>query len=121
MGELGLVASGAGLAYGIAKRGARHAFVKELKSELSHSDRSLAAAERISKAEGILGRELSPAERQAVIRAHEAGENAIGSYSSIELREKAGILKDAGFDHSERRQLVEEGVVGRERAAPPGQ
>ena len=73
------------------------------------------------KAEEILGLRLSPEQQRAVEEAHlvgygERGKNGalagIGNYTEDQLRRKAEILRQAGFSPSQRRQLMEAGVVG---------
>ena len=73
------------------------------------------------KAEEILGLRLSPEQQRAVEDAHlvgygEKGKDGsiagIGNYTEDQLRRKAEILRQAGFSHSQRRQLMEAGVVG---------
>jgi len=88
------------------------------------------AATPASRAEDLLGRKLTPEQEAAVQRAHEVGLGAkgrdggpagIGNYTDAQLREKAGILKQAGFSEAERRRLVEAGIVGlRAGELPPG-
>ena len=76
---------------------------------------------RQRSAETILERPLSPREARAVQAAHEIGEGqlgrdgtlaGIGNYTDQQLRDKARILREAGFSRDERRRLIESGVVG---------
>lgn len=74
-----------------------------------------------TEAEFILGRRLTDAERDAIQRAHAVGHAqpgrngrpaGYGNYTDAQLREKAEILRRAGFNESQRRALIEGGVVG---------
>ncbi|MFC1576566.1 AarF/UbiB family protein [Candidatus Omnitrophota bacterium] len=85
--------------------------------------------------EDVLGRSISREERIAVERAHAVGEghylgrrnldgtyekheNADLAYTPLEIALKARILREVGFSQSERRALIEHGVVGnREKEA----
>ena len=88
------------------------------------------AATPASRAEDVVGRKLSPEQQGAVQRAHQVGLGekgadgslaGVGNYTDAQLREKAKILKDAGFNEGERRRLIESGVVGLRRGElPPG-
>lgn len=82
------------------------------------------AAQRLTQAETLIGRQLSEAEKNALLRAHEVGANelgrdgtkaGIGNYTDAQLRQKAELLKEAGFNETERRALIEKGIVGYER------
>ena len=73
------------------------------------------------RAEEVLEIKLSPSQRSAVEEAHlvgqgERGRNGaiagIGNYTEDQLRRKAEILRRAGFSSSQRRKLMEAGVVG---------
>ncbi len=60
----------------------------------------LSNVERIAAAEGSLGRKLTAAEKQALIDAHEVAAGTgrgYGTYSATDLKQKADILKKAGF------------------------
>ena len=86
-------------------------------------NRSLAS--RGDQASEVLGREITDQQALAVQRAHEVGSGAgqlgrdgknppgLFNYTDEQLREKAKILKEAGFSQGERRALVEKGIVGR--------
>lgn len=83
---------------------------------------------RFAKAESALGRKLSAEENAAVLNAHRVGEGelgkdglkaGIGNYTDAQLRQKAQILKDAGFSDVERRILIEKGLVGSVPATLP--
>ena len=84
-------------------------------------DLTIEARIRLLKAEIILDRMLSPKQEQAILKAHrvglgEVGEDGtparIGNYTDKHRRNKALILRDAGFSLSERRLLMENGIVG---------
>ncbi len=76
---------------------------------------------RILESEKILKRSIPPDQRNAIMKAHEVGRGAkgkngsparIGNYTISQLRKKAKLLKKAGFNQSEIRQLMENGIVG---------
>src|SRR5262245_11377749 len=76
---------------------------------------------RAQRAKDVVGRPLSDSKLHAVAQAHlvgsgERGRNGgmaqLGNYTPAQLRKKATILKRAGFSKSERRSLMEAGVVG---------
>lgn len=75
-------------------------------------------AERIAKAEELLreslGRKLTDAEKIAILKAHFTGDASVYNVPPEQLAEKARILKEAGFDHEQRREIIESGL-----AAPP--
>ena len=81
----------------------------------------IAPSSSINKAEEVLGTRLSPSQKEALEKAHlvgqeERGKNgaiaSIGNYTEDQLRQKAEILRQAGFSSSQRRKLIEEGIVG---------
>lgn len=75
----------------------------------------LANPERITEAEKLLGRQLSPQEREALIKAHEVGSETgrgYATYSPTDLKQKADILKAAGFSATDRDQLMRKGIAG---------
>ncbi|WP_374076418.1 hypothetical protein [Bdellovibrio bacteriovorus] len=75
----------------------------------------LSNAERVAEAEKLIGRGLSEQQRQALIKAHEVGAETgrgYGTYSATDLKQKADILKTAGFSDTERDQLMRQGVAG---------
>lgn len=88
------------------------------------------ASSPATRAEETVGRSLTPEQQAAVQAAHEVGLGApgrngqlagVGNYTDAQLREKAEILKRAGFTEAERRKLIEAGVVGfRPNELPPG-
>lgn len=72
-------------------------------------------------AESSIGRSVSDEQAEAIERAHLVGEGigkdgvnpaGIGNYTQAHIREKARILKEAGFSRAEIRKLMEDGVVG---------
>ncbi|MGZ3694590.1 MAG: hypothetical protein ACXWQO_10445, partial [Bdellovibrionota bacterium] len=105
-------------------------FVETISRPKNITEAALAAseetAERLRNAENSLGRELTPRQQNAVIRAHEVGEGkagkaingdmpaAKGNYSLSQIREKERILRNEGFTTGEIRSLMDEGVVGSE-------
>jgi hypothetical protein len=75
----------------------------------------LSDAERKGVAEVLLGRALSKEEQSALIAAHEVGkERGAGffTYTPEELRDKARILRSAGFNSRERAILMRNGIAG---------
>ena len=68
------------------------------------------------------GRQIIPQQKEAIDEAHLVGEGQvgkdgitsarIGNYTQAQIREKARILKNAGFTQAEIRKLMEAGVVG---------
>ena len=82
---------------------------------------NLTDSERLAESERVLGRELNPTQRQAVIDTHNigAGEiglngqmSEIGNYTPTQIARKARRLREAGFDRTEARRLMENGLVG---------
>ncbi|MNJ91127.1 hypothetical protein D3C87_87720 [compost metagenome] len=87
----------------------------------------LSSAERVKEAESVLARALSAPERDALLKAHDVGAGtgrgivassdgtidlARSTYSSADLREKAEILKKAGFSEADREVLMRRGLAG---------
>ena len=73
------------------------------------------------KAEEVLGTKLSSSQKKAIEEAHLVGQGQvgrdgtparIGNYTEDQLRRKAEILKQAGLSSSQRRTLMEKGIVG---------
>lgn len=64
------------------------------------------------KAERLLKHPLTSAQRTAVEKAHLIGKGPVGHYTAEEIRQKALVLKAAGFKPDEIRSLMTEGVVG---------
>jgi hypothetical protein len=81
---------------------------------------------RLRYASGLLGRGLTAQQQIALIQAHRIGKgergtngrrtqisvSGRGNYSLAQLRRKAKILRQAGFNRQETRMLMERGVVG---------
>ena len=76
---------------------------------------------RIAEAEYILNRTIPDHQRKAIIKAHNVGKGQkgvdgsfakIGNYTPAQLRQKAKLLKKAGLNSDEIRQLMEKGIVG---------
>lgn len=129
--ETGL--SAAGLKFGLGTKGVRAAESGLATAEVNArrvADDALAAPalaaktpkyESTTKATGVLGRELSDAQIEAVESAHRVGRGlpgkdgtpaGVGNYTWAQLREKQKLLKSAGFRDDEIRRLMEKGVVG---------
>lgn len=77
---------------------------------------SLSNADRLGVAKTLLGRTLSKAEQDAIIAAHNLGKGREGAgfftYTEQELRDKARILRRAGFNSKERDILMRNGITG---------
>lgn len=73
---------------------------------------SLPPEARLAKAQELLGKELSPEQQSAILKAHEVGSSGEGKFTKAELLEKARILDEAGFTKEERRVLMENGITG---------
>ncbi|MBX3016925.1 MAG: hypothetical protein KF767_03470 [Bdellovibrionaceae bacterium] len=108
-----------------AETGARQLAADVVKAEtLAANARRFEAAD---KGAGVLGRQLTATQRDAVESAHVVGRGqlgkdgtpaGVGNYTWAQLREKQRILKEAGFSDADIRQLMEKGVVGDLRATP---
>jgi hypothetical protein len=75
----------------------------------------LSNIERVAAAEKSLGRTLTAAEKKALVDAHEvaaATGRGYGTYSATDLKNKADILKTAGFSEAERDLLMRQGLAG---------
>ncbi|WII72776.1 hypothetical protein QJS83_02690 [Bdellovibrio sp. 22V] len=75
----------------------------------------LTNAQRVSEAEKLLGRGLSEEQKKALIKAHEVGMDTgrgYGTYSPTDLKQKADILRTAGFNEAERDTLMRRGIAG---------
>ncbi|EQC47295.1 hypothetical protein [Bacteriovorax sp. Seq25_V] len=79
------------------------------------------AVDRKKLSESSLDKKLSDKEHEAIEKAHMVGAGElgadgslakVGNYSLAQLKEKAKILKEAGFSPSEVRKLMEDGIVG---------
>lgn len=75
----------------------------------------LLSAERKRAAAVLLEKELTDAQKKAVIEAHEIGlkeGRGYFDYTPDDLRKKAKILKEAGFNDEERALLMRSGITG---------
>lgn len=81
----------------------------------------LSDEERLKEVRKSLGVDINPQQEQAVTEAHKVGINQPGNnrqevgvynYTPAQIREKAEILKQAGFNKEQRRTLMEVGLVG---------
>ncbi|MEK2689370.1 hypothetical protein [Bdellovibrio sp. GT3] len=110
--EVGTLASGA---VAVAMKAARMSNIAKIAGVSLDKAARLTNAERVVAAEKSLGRALSEAESKALIDAHEVAANTgrgYGSYSATDLKNKADILKSAGFSESERATLMRQGLAG---------
>lgn len=75
---------------------------------------SLNKEDRITAAEGILGRSLSPKEKDAILEAHLKGGPVSfnGSYAPEEIAEKRDVMRRAGFSERESEILLWKGITG---------
>jgi hypothetical protein len=103
-----------------AKKGAESKAVADFvaKSRASRRAQDLEGAaglndqQRVDAAQALLGRNLSPEQRKALIEAHEVGEG-FGRYTAQDIEKKREILKAAGFSRAERETLLWKGVAGK--------
>jgi hypothetical protein len=75
----------------------------------------LLSAERKKAAAVLVEKELTEAQQKAVIEAHEIGlkeGRGYFDYTPDDLRKKAKILKEAGFNNEERALLMRSGITG---------
>lgn len=81
------------------------------------SNASLSDKGRLQAARKSVGSELTPEQEKAILQAHQVGSGegraGIYTYNLGQLKEKARILKEAGFSGEQRRSLMEAGIVGR--------
>lgn len=79
---------------------------------------SLNKEDRLMAAEGILGRNLSQKEKDALFAAHETGGpfSFNGNYTAAEIEEKRALMKAAGFSDRESETLLWKGITGFSRA-----
>lgn len=75
---------------------------------------------RIRKAEELLG-PLTQEKKDAILKSHNAGNGSVYNYKRSVLRDKVMILKKAKITREERRILIENGIVGKTKAAPEWQ
>jgi hypothetical protein len=70
-------------------------------------------SERLEASEILLGRQLTSEQKEAILAAHKVGTGkGSRSYSQIELRQKAQLLKNAGLTSQEREILMRAGITG---------
>lgn len=98
-------------------------FIKNMsgRENLRKQDLAFAGAlnkeERVLATEGILSRNLSQKEKEALIQAHEVGGlKSYGQYTETELAEKRTIMKAAGFSERESETLLWKGITGWSKA-----
>jgi hypothetical protein len=88
----------------------------------------LSDADRVARARERLGRSVTDAQEQALLRAHAVGADETGAngglagafdartgtlnYTRAQLAEKERILREAGFTDEEIRRLMDEGIAG---------
>lgn len=75
----------------------------------------LSNVERVVEAEKAVGRTLTEAQKDAVLKAHEVAADTgrgYGSYSAADLKQKSDLLKQAGFSDDEREKLMRQGIAG---------
>lgn len=85
---------------------------------------------RAEAAAGALGREITEAQKTAIMKAHEVGKaegrgyrtqgGIAGEYTKADLKKKSEILKEADFTKEERRILMETGITGQNPATTVG-
>lgn len=86
-----------------------------LRNQNLASAANLTPRERRIAAEGILGRPLTTAQSDALLRAHNVGlERGIGGYTAEDIEQKREILRGAGFSERERETLLWKGIAGGE-------
>ncbi|AUN97107.1 hypothetical protein C0V70_03080 [Bacteriovorax stolpii] len=76
---------------------------------------ALLTKDRLKGAQAVLKRELTEAEKKAVMEAHEVGikeGRGFYSYTQEDISKKARILREAGLSPSETRELMENGITG---------
>lgn len=83
---------------------------------------ALSNEERKVEASTSLGRTLSEAEKDAVIRAHEVGiaeGRGFGTYTDEDKYRKGSILMRSGFSREETQKLLDEGIAGAVASSTP--
>nr|BDT27138.1 hypothetical protein BHI3_06040 [Bacteriovorax sp. HI3] len=76
---------------------------------------ALLTKDRLKGAQAVLKRELTEAEKKAVMEAHEVGikeGRGFYSYTQEDISKKARILREAGLSPAETRELMENGITG---------
>jgi len=96
------------LGYGPSDRAGKSIESPTAKEVIDNS--SLSEPERIVKAEGLLHRELSPKQREALLKAHSTGVEVFAN-TRAQLAEKVQILKAEGFTVEEIRTVIESGLA----------
>lgn len=119
------VAAGGGVVAAAKKISA----VVKSKKALGRIERAVAAGEkadlndaalllkkdRLKGAQAVLKRELSEAEKKAILEAHEVGikeGRGFYTYTQEDLLKKARTLREAGLDSEQTRALMENGITG---------
>lgn len=119
------IAIGGGVAGAAKKIGA----VVKSKKALGRIERAVAAGEkadlsdaalllkndRLKGAQAVLKRELTEAEKKAILEAHEVGikeGRGFYTYTQEDLLKKARTLREAGLDSEQTRALMENGITG---------
>jgi hypothetical protein len=115
------IATGMGIKGAIAKlsslkalRKVKRAVAAGEKVDLKDASKLL-KAERLKAAETMLKRELTEAEKKAVMEAHEVGikeGRGFYTYTQEDITKKARLLREAGLDKDQVRTLMENGVTG---------
>lgn len=83
---------------------------------------SLSNEERLVEAQNSIGRQLTDAERQAVIKAHEVGiaeGRGFGTYTDEDKYRKGSILMRSGLSRDEAQKLLDEGIAGAVASSTP--
>jgi hypothetical protein len=73
--------------------------------------------QRLTEASNLLGRPLSDAQKEAILKAHNIGTesgNGFFTYTQQEITQKGLALRGAGFSGPEIRKLMEKGITGSE-------
>lgn len=104
------------------KAGSEAAKIRKAELAFAEANEVRDVAQRIERASVVLGsrsspRSLTQAESRAIIDAHHVGASegrTIGTYTQRDLRGKTRILRDAGFNRSETRTLMEKRITGYE-------
>ena len=74
---------------------------------------SLSDAQRVRAAQGILERDITPDQSDALLRAHNVGsERGFGRYTEQDIEQKREILRSAGYSQRETETLLWKGVAG---------
>ncbi len=111
---------GTGLAAHLGSRAAVNAIENADIIITAPTKTSSKVAERLRRASEVLGtpgepRHLTYSQNRAIIKAHNVGAaegRVIGTYTPQDIAQKGRILRQAGFNKSETRVLMEEGITG---------